>query len=59
MVKYSIMGKEAEAVATDEMQRFLDREALRGTDELDAWRALAQILGIIFPTVEEQKDRPD
>ena len=33
----------------DEMQQFLDREALRGTDELEAWRALAQIIGITFP----------
>lgn len=37
----------------DEMQRFLDREALRGTDELEAWRALAQIIGIGYPAKEE------
>ena len=33
----------------DEMQRFLDQEALRGTPELEAYRRLAVILGIHFP----------
>ena len=42
----------------DEMQRFLDREALRGTDELEAWRALAQILGISFPEKEKERENP-
>ena len=36
-------------MSQDEMQRCLVRDALRGTDELEAWRALAQIIGIIFP----------
>ena len=33
----------------DEMQRFLDLEAMRGTDELDAYRNLAKIIGITYP----------
>lgn len=33
----------------DEMQRFLDLEALRGTDELEAYRNLATIIGITYP----------
>ena len=44
----------------DEMQRFLDREALRGTPELDAWRGLAQIIGIAYPVDENcNNKKPD
>ena len=43
-------------MTTDEMQRFIDREALRGTDELEAWRALAHILGISFPGKEKEEE---
>ena len=38
----------------EEMQRFLDREALRGTGELEAWQALAQIIGISYPSGEKE-----
>ena len=42
-------------MTTEEMQRFLTREALRGTDELEAWQALAQILGISYPAKEDDE----
>ena len=40
----------------DEMQRFLNREADRGTQELEAWRALAQIIGIVYPNQDKPKN---
>ena len=43
----------------EEMQRFLDREALRGTEELEAWRALAQIIGISYPIDEKEPEQKE
>lgn len=36
----------------EEMQRFLNREAEKGTTEFEALKALADILGIQFPTLK-------
>ena len=38
----------------DEMQRFLIKEAQRGSTEIEAYRNLMEILGIEFPM--EKKD---
>lgn len=39
----------------EEMQRFLNREAERGSTEQEALKALADILGIKFPKIAEEK----
>ena len=39
----------------DEMQRYLIKEAKRGTPELEAYRNLMEILGIAFPTEDAVK----
>lgn len=36
----------------EEMQRFLNREAEKGTTEFEALKALADILGIQFPALK-------
>lgn len=37
----------------EEMQRFLNKEAERGSDELEAFRNLADIIGIKYPDVNK------
>lgn len=39
-------------MTNEEMQRFLNREAEKGTTEFEALKALADILGIQFPTLK-------
>ena len=39
----------------EEMQRFLNREAEKGSTEEEALKALAEILGIKFPKIEKGK----
>lgn len=39
-----------EEMTKEEMQRFLIKEAQRGSGELEAYRNLMEILGIEFPT---------
>lgn len=39
----------------EEMQRFLNREAEKGTSEFDALKALADILGIQFPSLKPKE----
>lgn len=39
----------------EEMQRFLNREAEKGSTEQEALKALADILGIKFPRIEKEK----
>lgn len=43
----------SESMTKEEMQRFLIKEAQRGTDELEAYRNLMEILGIEFPKEKE------
>ncbi len=43
-----------EEMTKEEMQRFLIREANRGSTELEAYRNLMEILGIEYP--KENKD---
>lgn len=38
-----------EEMSKEEMQRFLIKEAQRGSEELQAYRNLMEILGIEFP----------
>lgn len=45
-----------EQMTKDEMQRFLNREARRGSTESEALKALAEILGIKFPSKEETNE---
>lgn len=44
-----------EEMTKEEMQRFLIKEAQRGTEELEAYRNLMEILGIEFPDKLEEK----
>ena len=39
----------------EEMQRFLNREAEKGSTAYEALKALADILGIEFPELKQQK----
>lgn len=39
----------------EEMQRFLNREAENGNTEEEALKALAEILGIKFPKIEQKE----
>ena len=50
-------GKAAKmaGMTKDEMQRFLNREAEKGSTEEEALKALAEILGIKFPKIEKEK----
>ena len=45
-------------MTTEEMQRYLIKEAQRGTSELEAYRNLMEILGIAFPR-DNREDSPD
>lgn len=49
------MEEKEEEMTKEEMQRFLIKEAQRGSDELDAYRNLMEILGIEFPKDKEGK----
>ncbi|MBQ8188340.1 MAG: hypothetical protein IJZ44_01010 [Lachnospiraceae bacterium] len=42
-----------EPMTKEEMQRFLILEAERGTEEVEAYRKLMEILGIEFPKKQE------
>ncbi len=44
-----------EGMTKEEMQRFLNREAEKGSTEQEALKALADILGIKFPQIEKEK----
>ncbi|MCI7303074.1 MAG: hypothetical protein SOR93_14100 [Clostridiales Family XIII bacterium] len=43
-----------EEMTREEMQRFLIKEAQRGTSEIEAYRNLMEILGIEFPSEKEK-----
>lgn len=45
-----------DGMTKEEMQRFLIKEAQRGSAELEAYRNLMEILGIEFP-IEKDKTR--
>lgn len=47
------MEEQEEGMTKDEMQRFLIKEAKRGSDELEAYRNLMEILGIEYPEEKE------
>lgn len=40
----------------EEMQRFLIKEAQRGSSEMEAYRNLMEILGIEYPKTEETEE---
>lgn len=44
-----------EDMTKEEMQRFLNREAEKGSTEYEALKALADILGIEFPELKQKK----
>ena len=48
-------GGNMEEMTKEEMQRFLNREAEKGSTEEEALKALADILGIKFPQIEKNK----
>lgn len=43
-----------EQMTKEEMQRFLNREAEKGSTEYEALKALADILGIEFPELKKK-----
>lgn len=43
-----------ETMTTEEMQRFLNREAEKGSFEYEALKALVEILGIEFPELKRK-----
>ena len=45
-----------EEMTIEEMQRFLNREAEKGSSEYEALRALADILGIAFPELKKNQE---
>ena len=47
--------RKMEGMTKEEMQRFLNREAEKGSTEQEALKALADILGIKFPQIEKEK----
>ena len=44
-----------EEMTREEMQRFLNREAENGNTEYEAYKALADILGIEFPKLIQKE----
>lgn len=46
-------GRTMDEMTREEMQRFLNREAEKGTTEYEALKALADILGITFPELKK------
>lgn len=44
-----------EDMTKEEMQRFLNREAQKGSTEYEALKALADILGIEFPKLKQKE----
>lgn len=49
-------GDHMEEMTKEEMQRFLNREAEKGSTEYEALKALADILGIKFPELKEKAE---
>lgn len=49
-------GENMEEMTKEEMQRFLNREAEKGTTEYEALKALADILGIAFPELMSKEE---
>ena len=45
-----------ETMTTEEMQRFLNREAEKGSSEHEALKALVEILGIEFPELKREAE---
>ena len=45
-----------EEMTKEEMQRYLIKEAQRGSTELEAYRNLMEILGIEFPNDNQKAD---
>ena len=48
--------KKMETMTTEEMQRFLNREAEKGSSESEALKALVEILGIEFPKLKREAE---
>ena len=49
-------GERMEGMTKEEMQRFLIKEAQRGSTEMEAYRNLMEILGIEFPSESKKAD---
>ena len=45
-----------ETMTTEEMQRFLNREAEKGSSEYEALKVLVEILGIEFPKLKREAE---
>ena len=52
----SLKGEKMETMTTEEMQRFLNREAEKGSSEYEALKALVEILGIEFPELKREAE---
>lgn len=49
------MMEEYHEMTKEEMQRFLIKEAQRGSNEIEAYRNLMEIIGIEFPREKEEE----
>lgn len=47
--------RKMDGMTKEEMQRFLNREAEKGSTEYEALKALADILGIQFPELKQKE----
>lgn len=50
------MEEKEQEMTKEEMQRFLIKEAQRGSSEIEAYRNLMEILGIEFPEIEDERE---
>ena len=48
--------KKMETMTTEEMQRFLNREAEKGTSEYESLKALVEIMGIEFSKLKREAE---
>lgn len=48
-----------ESMTKEEMQRFLIKEAQRGSTELEAYRNMMEIIGIEFPNEQVKQTKKD
>ncbi|MCD8346603.1 MAG: hypothetical protein LUD16_01390 [Lachnospiraceae bacterium] len=45
-----------EEMKKEEMQRYLNQEAQRGSSEMEAYKNLMEILGLVFPGSKKQEN---
>lgn len=48
-----------EEMTKDEIQRFLIKESQHGSSEIEAYRNLMEVLGIVFPGRQKEEERSE